>query len=194
MTSLYLICFFTLTRLFLCGLCARGSAETLLSRYWLWVSFWRRWLKGWTVWRIGCRLLYLWCFWCDHLRIRMLRMGERVLLGIDGSYFLREVFLESGFLMVEGFICGDFSFLSLSETFIYLIYSSNFYLNLQRSNSTAFLANPNPLQFLIVLVYHNSLEIVRHRPKWYWKNIKNVAWNFRSPNRLKDRSIGRCKY
>ena len=181
------------TRLFLYGLCAHGSVETLLNRDWLWVSFWRMLLKGWTVLRIVCRLLYLWCFWCGHLRIRMLRMGERVLLGIDGSYFLREVFLESGFLMVEGFICGDFSFLSLSETFIYLIYSCNFYLNLQRSSSTVSLANFNPSKYLAILVYHNSLEIVRHRPKWSWKRNIKVALNFISLNRLKDRSIGGCK-
>ena len=67
-----------------------------------------------------------------------------VLRGIEGSYLLREFFLESGFFRVMGFIWGDFSFLSLSETFIYLIYSSNFYLNLQRSYSSAFFSPHSP--------------------------------------------------
>ena len=99
--------------------------------------------KGWTVWMIVCQLLYLWCSWYDHLRIRMLKMEWRVLRGIEGYYFLREVFLKSGLFRSVDFSWGDFSFLSLSETLIYLIYSCNFYLNLQRSNSPNCLLRPD---------------------------------------------------
>ena len=60
-------------------------------------------------------------------------MVGSVLLGIPISYFLAEGFLESVFLAgaVRGLTRGDFSFLSLSNTFMYLIYNKLvFYLNL----------------------------------------------------------------